>query len=267
MSIPVSDIDLRYTPACTNGVTLTCRTCNQTKPIVEFAKASSNKNGYRAKCLICVRAYNKMRYDACDKTARRESLRRWQDANRDYVNAYARKQRNVNEPFVPKGRQLRYTHHSQANAKSNAHYHANKAHFHEYNRKRNQRSDVKAKRAAQALRLLRENEQYRIKQLLSKRIRAAIKSAPKAAHTLELLGCDLTLFRSWMEHQFWNGMSWHNHSYRGWHIDHIRPCASFNLTDPEQQKQCFHWTNLQPLWGKDNTSKRDDIWPTIDYQI
>lgn len=44
----------------------------------------------------------------------------------------------------------------------------------------------------------------------------------------------------------------------GWEVDHIRPCASFDLTDTGQQKECFHWTNLQPLWELDNDRK--DSW-------
>jgi hypothetical protein len=55
------------------------------------------------------------------------------------------------------------------------------------------------------------------------------------------------------ENQFQEWMSWDNHGE--WHIDHIRPCASFDLTDPKQLKECFHYTNLQPLSARDNLSK------------
>ena len=50
-------------------------------------------------------------------------------------------------------------------------------------------------------------------------------------------------------------MNWNNQGHKGWHIDHIKPCSSFNLTDSKQQEQCFHYTNLQPLWAKKNLSK------------
>lgn len=50
-------------------------------------------------------------------------------------------------------------------------------------------------------------------------------------------------------------MTWENYGVHGWHIDHIRPCKSFDLTDPEQQKECFHYTNLQPLWWWENLEK------------
>ena len=52
-------------------------------------------------------------------------------------------------------------------------------------------------------------------------------------------------------------MDWENYGFgdNKWHIDHIIPCAAFDLTIPEQQKRCFHYTNLQPLWQRENLSK------------
>jgi hypothetical protein len=77
--------------------------------------------------------------------------------------------------------------------------------------------------------------------------------------TIELLGATLTKVKNHIEKQFQEGMSWDNHSLKGWHIDHIKPCASFDLTDPKQQKECFHYTNLQPLWAEDNLRKSDKL--------
>lgn len=91
----------------------------------------------------------------------------------------------------------------------------------------------------------------RISQILRRRILCAIKKqgSKKAYKSMELLGCSIEFFKSYIENKFTNGMSWENHSLYGWHIDHIIPCNSFDLSDPIQQKKCFHYTNLQPLWS------------------
>ena len=60
-----------------------------------------------------------------------------------------------------------------------------------------------------------------------------------------------------LENQFVEGMSWDN--YGEWQIDHIVPCASFDLSDPNQQRICFNFRNLQPLWAKDNQRKQDKL--------
>ena len=71
--------------------------------------------------------------------------------------------------------------------------------------------------------------------------------------TIGFLGCTSSELRAHLERQFLPGMSWENRSE--WHIDHIIPLASFDLTDPVQRNRASHYTNLQPLWAADNLRK------------
>lgn len=82
-----------------------------------------------------------------------------------------------------------------------------------------------------------------------------LKGLLKTARTMQFIGCDRDTLRAHIEAQFQPGMSWLNYGRAGWHLDHKRPCASFDLSDPEQQRACFHYTNLQPLWAIDNLKK------------
>jgi hypothetical protein len=104
---------------------------------------------------------------------------------------------------------------------------------------------------------------FRLRQVLRHRIRHAItnQGTSKARKSEQLLGCSIAEVRVWIERQFAPGMSWSNHSVRGWHIDHKVPCSSFDLTEPEQQQACFHFTNLQPLWAVDNLRKGASMEP------
>jgi DNA-binding ferritin-like protein (Dps family) len=99
--------------------------------------------------------------------------------------------------------------------------------------------------------------EFKIKHTLRRRLRHAIKGTIKKKSVHELLGCDIDFFREYIEKQFLKGMNWKNHGK--WHIDHIKPCDSFDLSDKEQQKKCFHYSNLQPLWAKDNLKKSNII--------
>jgi hypothetical protein len=94
---------------------------------------------------------------------------------------------------------------------------------------------------------------------LKSRINQAIQNNSKRGHTLELLGCSIEFLKTHLESQFKEGMTWTNWTRTGWHIDHIYPCASFNFSKRSEQKICFHWSNLQPLWAKDNFEKSDKI--------
>ena len=93
-------------------------------------------------------------------------------------------------------------------------------------------------------------------QNLRNRINNALKHNWKSGHLLELLGCTIEFLKRYLQKQFRQGMNWKN--YGKWHIDHIKPCASFDLSIPEEQRKCFNYTNLQPLWAKDNLSKKKE---------
>jgi uncharacterized protein (DUF2249 family) len=118
------------------------------------------------------------------------------------------------------------------------------------------------RRAREYCKLKRKNDpQYRIGMTLRKRLWSALKaqSADKAASAVRDLGCTPQELRAHLEDQFLPGMTWENYGNgpNKWNIDHIRPFASFDLTDPGQQRQVCHYTNLQPLWSEDNLRKSD----------
>lgn len=96
---------------------------------------------------------------------------------------------------------------------------------------------------------------YRILHNLRTRLILAIKDKLKSAHTKELVGCTIKELKIYLESKFRAGMSWDNYGRKGWHIDHIVPCSKFDLSHPEEQRKCFHYTNLQPLWAIDNCIK------------
>ena len=79
------------------------------------------------------------------------------------------------------------------------------------------------------------------------------KNAKKNHKSMDLIGASPSFVMDYLQAKFTEGMTWENQG--DWHIDHIQPCCSFDLTDEEEQKKCFHYTNLQPLWASDNLSK------------
>lgn len=196
-----------------------CARCESDKFIREFNKDKSKKDGLSVYCKTCSREKDRARYDA-DPEKRRDNTRNWRKNNREKHRKYCREYEKINAEDCYKRLKKR----------------------------------------------LQGNVHLRIKYNLRHRLsivknRLNIKGGPK---TMDMLGCSLQEFRDHLESQFTEGMSWENHGkyVRGgpmtWHIDHIRPCASFDLTDPEQQKACFHWSNMQPLWAVDNLAKGDN---------
>lgn len=100
----------------------------------------------------------------------------------------------------------------------------------------------------------RQNPEYHVKQSLRHRLYIALKGLSKSARTFELLDMALPEFRIYLQGQFQPGMTWENYG-PVWHLDHVRPCASFDLRDLAQQRECFNWSNYQPLFAKENLQK------------
>jgi hypothetical protein len=102
---------------------------------------------------------------------------------------------------------------------------------------------------------LKSDPEFRILQNCRSRLVKAAKGALREDTTKALVGCSTGEFRARLESMWSEGMSWDNYGKGGWHIDHIRPLCSFDLTAPEQQRIAFHYTNCQPLWEPDNWAK------------
>lgn len=76
--------------------------------------------------------------------------------------------------------------------------------------------------------------------------------------TLQYIGCSLEFLKKWFEFNFDDNMSWENRGIY-WHIDHIRPCDSYDLTEQKEIYNCYHWKNLRPLEKYENLYKRNKI--------
>jgi len=105
------------------------------------------------------------------------------------------------------------------------------------------------------------NINFRLRKNYSGRIRTVFNKLNFKTTSSKVLfcGCTINELKIYLEHYFTNGITWDNYGQFGWHIDHIIPCAFFDLTDQTELKQCFHYTNLRPLWRDENLSKGDRL--------
>jgi hypothetical protein len=98
---------------------------------------------------------------------------------------------------------------------------------------------------------------FRLSKNLRNRLRMAIKNNQRMGSAVKDLGCSVSELKTYLESKFQKGMTWDNWSRTGWHIDHIIPLDFFNLQNKEEFLKACHYTNLQPLWAEENTSKKN----------
>lgn len=136
-------------------------------------------------------------------------------------------------------------------------YRDNLSFYREYNKQYYLKNKDKLKERKQASysKKYKEDTMFKMKCVLRSRLSIAIKKNYKSGSAVSNLGCSIEQFKKYLESKFEPGMTWYNWSRTGWHIDHIKPLSSFDLSDPEELKKACHYSNLQPLWWYDNLSK------------
>jgi len=127
-----------------------------------------------------------------------------------------------------------------------------------YNKKRFQKQKLTQRKYQKRRKDIDIN--FKISGNLRTRLYQSLKKNSKSKKTLELLGCTISKLKIYLQKRFKVGMTWENYG-RGkgkWNIDHIRPCVSFDLSKSKEQKKCFNYKNLQPLWHIENKRKGEN---------
>jgi hypothetical protein len=199
----------------------TCAMCQEVKSFTSFSKDSKRKDKLNPYCKMCVKErYEKNKVEILTKK------RLYYSSNK--------------ENLLKKFKAYYADNRSEMLTQKAEYYLANKERMQRYNavyRKLRRSYDVN----------------FKLQCNLRSRLNAALKKNFKAGSSVTDLGCSIEELKVYLESKFQPGMSWENHGK--WHLDHIKPLSSFDLTDEEQLKSAVHFSNLQPLWAKDNLKK------------
>jgi hypothetical protein len=207
---------------------LVCNKCLQSKSELDFYKDKNRKCGFTRWCIECLKTQNT----------------KWKKENKKEEELYMKEYRDTNKEKIKlKTKEYKENHKEELKIKEKEYLKNNKE----------KRKTIKRN-------YYHNVEKYDIQSIVKNRLRGRINKAlnciNKSQKTLKLLGCDIKTFLDYLQAKFQQGMTWENYGF-GWHLDHIIPCSHFDLSINEQQEKCFHYTNLQPMWAKDNCSKQD----------
>jgi hypothetical protein len=218
----------------------------------EKYKEISKKNYLKNKDKILARG-KKYRSENIEKY--KVYIKKWNSENKEHLSEYKKRRVEQFPELIKKQKKESYWRNRDKILKK---FNKNKDEIYRKNKERFLENPEKfrAQRAA-FQRKFRQIPSRKFAMSQQGRIRIALKSqnVKKRNKTIELIGCSFSDLRKHLESLFWPGMNWENHGRYGWHVDHIIPIAKFDLSDSYQQKICFNFTNMQPLWWRDNISK------------
>jgi len=188
------------------------------------------------------KAYNKIWYQK-NRERKAATGKIWHQENKEKVSARNKIYQQENKEKIAAREKVYYQENKEKICARNKVY-----------RQENKEKIAATKKVYQQERL-KNDPDFKMSQNIRRRLRFALKGNSKAAPTMEIIGCTIEELWLHLESKFEPGMTRENNGKFGWHIDHKKPCCAFDLSDLEQQKICFHYSNLQPLWAKDNLEK------------
>jgi len=224
-----------------------CRKCKEEKPVNNFCNNIQSEDGLQFYCKKCHNLVMKEQRQN-NKLRIRESLTEKKCCKCDFTKSIALFQKSScnKDGYQQRCKECQ----NKESKKSKLKNHEKVL---EYNK--NYRKLHKEESRAYRINKKKTDVQYRLAGNCRRRVVSGLKYQQKIklANTIELIGCSWEFLRKHLESKFTEGMSWDN--YGKWHIDHIIPISSFDLSNIEQQKIACNYTNLQPLWALDNIRK------------
>lgn len=208
-----------------------CRTCNEIMSFNNFHKAKNGERHYH--CKIC--RNEKHRLESTKETNRKQYLKVQSKSAKEKLELSQRGQKRCS---------------GCSKIKTFEHYSINGSCY---------RSKCRSCMRKHYNNRIAKDPNFKIRHNVARRILLALRGGSKQLPTMKLVGCSAKEYRTYLESKFQEGMTWENYGRSGWHIDHIVPCCSFELTDLEQQKKCFHHSNTQPLWANENLKKSGKV--------
>lgn len=194
--------------------------------------------------------------------AKKEMRKKYYDTHKDKILAQKKQYNSDNRAQIKDKYQEYCDSHKTTLAENKRQYYLdNKDHIAQYRkeyckRNKDKKSEYNRKYSSRKRTI---DVQFKLRENLRCRTNKAIQCGQKAGSAVRDLGCSVTELKQYLESKFQDGMNWDNWGVHGWHIDHIIPLASFDLTDRKQFLKACHYTNLQPLWASENWSKSSKI--------
>ena len=250
-----------------------CTLCKIDKELIFFSKDSRSKDLKQPRCKDCNKIATNERKNSPDSMDKKktyylnnkERLNKKSKENylnnKQYYNQISKKYYLENkEHLVKLNKKWKENNQDKYKELNKKHYKKNKEKINKRCKDwiKNNYEKYRQKQREREQRLPKNHREV-IKRKIRARIRIAIKNCINKEKYIKDIGCSVEHFKAYMESKFKPGMTWENWSYYGWHLDHIKPLASFNLNDPEQFKEAIHYTNLQPLWWQENLKKGSKI--------